>query len=96
MKFASVLFTLAAVVAASPWNTPQGTPPCSTSCHTEIQTATTVVWVPTTILSETEVCYTSSIKSEKTTVEVETHTTTVYKPVTTSYVLRIRWSFEEV
>ena len=88
MKLASVLLTLAAVVIASPWNTPQGTPPCSTSCKTDTQTETTVIWVPTTIASQTEVCYTTSTESEKTTVEVETHTTTVYKPETTSYVFK--------
>lgn len=96
MKLASVLLTLAAVVTASPWNTPQGSAPCSTSCKIETQTETTVVWVPTTISSQTEVCHTTSVESEKTTVEVETLTTTVYKPETTSYVSRNRWSFEKV
>ena len=86
MKLASALLTFAAVVAASPWNTPQGTPPCSTSCKTETQTETTVIWVPTTIFSQTEVCYTTSAEIEKTTVEVETLTTTLYKAETKSYV----------
>ena len=88
MKFTPVLLTLAAVVVASPWNSPQGTAPCSTSCKTEVETESTVIYVPTTKSSQTTICKTTEVPSEKTTVVVETHTTVVYKPVTMTYVPR--------